>query len=245
MQTNYLIVSEQENYLDAARLIVDEAKRTKKICKIVFIEKMMIDSNSATILPKGGCVYFLTNHYLVSIFAAVLRMQDFQIINGDFVSREKSKLYVQARLKNKGISVPQFRFSPEQKICYKKFYCKSFSHATFVKYLKNNRDFFSFRQLFSDKDFHYFESALSEKKFKEYKYYSILGKFIPPKAAFKTAAIIKDIAKIANLLMLEAFSVDIIVDERTSKYWVIDVNPASAFFKSTAARREFVKKLLI
>ncbi len=245
MQTNYLIVSEQEDYLDAAHLIVDEAKRMKKICKIVFIEKMTIDSDSDSILPEGGCAYFLTNHQLTSTFAAVLRAQAFKVLNEGFIAREKSKLYVQTCLKNEGIPVPQFQFSFDQKVRYKKFYCKSFSHATFVKYFNSKHDFCSFHRLLRKKGFHYFESALSAKNFKEYKYYSILGKLIPPKDAFQTATIVKDVSKIANALSLDAFSVDIIVDEKTGKYWIVDVNPASSFFKSIAARREFAKKLLI
>ncbi len=117
-------------------------------------------------------------------------------------------------------------------------FCKENIHAgiVFKAYTENTLN--KFFDKFSYRDF-YIEESIDGQS--ESKYYYIRGNLYS-KGKSKIESQVKQICeKIANVLDLEIFSVDII--KQNNEYIVIDVNPSAGFYLLDEARNKFINEL--
>lgn len=245
---NVLILSAQEDYIEAAKLIKALCAEVDKSTEIIDLEDIRITPEGIANLPTGGNIYFITNHPSVYTIAAILKLHDYKVINSDFLIKQNSKLYIQEKLRIAGISVPDHGFilgKISKELRSQNIYLKSFEHTRFSRSFENPETLDKFFASLRDGSLYYQEENIKSPETKEYKLYSIFGKLIAPENMPFENEISKDISKIANELELDAFSVDVIINESKQQRWVIDVNPASSFFGSTSSREEFVKRLMV
>lgn len=248
MNTNSLIISAQESYVDAAKLIVAEGSLKNKSIQIVNIEDIQIDPDQIKGVSSLGNVYFITNHPAVYTIAAILKLQDYKVINCDYLVKQNSKIYIQEQLRLAGLPVPKHGFilgKLNESLAKQAVYLKSFEHTRFSRsfsHLENlDRYFASVR----NGGLYYQEEDVTNPNTVEYKLYSVYGTLISPENMPIKELISREVSKIANELDLEAFSVDVIIDQVTDEHWIIDVNPASSFYGSNQARTEFINRLMV
>lgn len=86
----YIVLSKNENYREAADLIVDLCSLSSFSANIVDIEKMGIDPPA-----HANTVFFLTNDPQVGDLVEKLLSKGVTVVNGDFFSNERSKSAVQ------------------------------------------------------------------------------------------------------------------------------------------------------
>lgn len=248
MATNTLIVSAQENYFDAAKLILEYGLLQNKSIQIVNIEDIVIVPRTIEGINAGGNIYFITNHPAVYTLAAILKLHDYKVINEDYLIRQNSKLLIQEQLRLANLPVPDHGFilgKISDKLRSDSVYLKSFEHTRFSRKFNDRKTLDRYFASIRDGSLYYQEDDVVNKETEEHKLYCVYSKLISPESMPAKDVISKEISKIANELDLEAFSVDIIIKPKNGEHWIIDVNPASSFFGSTEARSEFVNRLMV
>ena len=116
-------------------------------------------------------------------------------------------------------------------------FCKENNHVGIIFLVYNKVTLDKFFKKFNMNKF-YLEEKLDNTY--EYKIYYVNKKvFFKDKIKIYDPEINKMCEKISKILKLEVFSVDLIKIQ--DEYYVIDVNPSSAFYLSKKARLEFIK----
>lgn len=235
-----IVVSKKEAFINGAQLILEQVRTIGFECLIIFIEDWSLDYNEKSSDQKK-IFYFLTNvDEVIACIQDVLRNGHI-IINKIFLFRlgEHSKFYLQKIIEQNGISVPKSVCSANNKdICKIDFPCyiKSQKHTSAVIKVSNKKELYQTIWLFdSNNEGWYAEEAIAGDDVLLQKIYYINGKAFAKDNNFQVENVF---ISISEILGLEVFSVDIF-SSKSSKYWVIDVNPAPSFFKLEEARKAF------
>ena len=85
----------------------------------------------------------------------------------------------------------------------------------------------------------YFEQKADEKRFTEIKLGYIAGQILTDtEDLYLSSGLMSALHRVQEYLGLEVFSVDIFLD-KMGTFYIVDVNPAPAFFHNTKARQAF------
>lgn len=240
-----IIVSQKENFINGAQIIKDNFEKSGFHCEIVFIEDIVLGTNNQ-VISGTRIIYFLTNSGIISQYCEHFDSLGHYIISRECITGDNSKFYLQDKLKESEISVPKSmavldHYSALDLAIKMKFpfYIKSQKQASIVRKVSNENELLEVLHLFRDvNEEYYFEEVIRSEENDLRKIYYINGICIlNNEENDKYSKIFK---LVANVLHLDAFSVDIFFG-KDEKYWIIDVNPAPAFFKSHEARHTFVE----
>jgi len=243
-----IIISRGEPFVAGAELIAKEANERGLGCEIIFIEDIILSINGENEKMERRLLYFLTNIDDVPTYVAYFKSHGCNIVNQTFLSGESSKFYLQNKIKKAGIVVPK-SFSVLNEIIALQIademnfpiYIKSQNQASTVIRVKKKSDLSEKLALFArNNEEWYLEEAIEGADVELQKVYYVDGKVASNSGIEKANEIFQTISR---TLDLEIFSVDII-SSKNGVYWIIDVNPASSFFKSDSARCLFVEFLI-
>jgi hypothetical protein len=239
-----IVVSKKEMFVNGARLILEQIQRNGFSCHIIFVEDQIFKHGEGYNNSKKKVFYFLTNVAQVKSYVQNILQEEHVVVNKSCLLREKSKFYLQKTIKQYGVAIPKSVYPARKKnICEISFPCyiKSQQQASTVIRVADKNEFDEAVYLFdSNNEDWYLEEAVEGSDVWLQKAYYIEGKIIARKNvhSFKDA-----LNLISKALNLEVFSVDIF-SSKSGGYWVIDVNPAPAFFKSDEARENLAGFLI-
>lgn len=240
-----IIVSRCEHFADGAGLILEDAKQFGLLCEVIFIEDLIFDNKIAAF----DLIYFLTNFSGIEKYVVHYESLVLQIINKDFLIDEKRKFYLQNKVGENGISVPA-SVSASDVLSWAKdrskfpIYVKSQNQASTVIRVEDEIELSKAIAVFKcQKEDWYLEKGIEGEEIELHKIYYVNSNLVLDKNFAIDKRMFDSISKILNL---SVFSSDVLVS-MTGEYWVIDINPAPAFFKSQEARKhlaELIIKLL-
>ncbi|MDO8583761.1 MAG: hypothetical protein Q7R83_01120, partial [bacterium] len=183
---------------------------------------------------KNRVIYFLTND--PDAQNAAFWMQDAQkcyVINAEYLRLWHSKSIVQALLKKHGVPIlPSTPSLTNQNYAKKSFIIKGEYHGSRDEaLLKNNANHHPWRV--------YSERRMQDKRFTEIKIGYVAGQLLAETPGMHFSQALRSaLHRIYAHLGLEIFSVDLFISG-TGAFYIIDVNPAPAFFHNAAARKSF------
>lgn len=227
MNKKIIFISKYDNTLNGANKIKDKMDN----CDILVLEDYNKDLNI-----NNSNIYFLCNTPLISKIVKGLNSNNY-IFNKEYYLSNYKKKDAQILLEQNNINVPKIiDYNKIENNIYPIF-CKENNHVGIIFLVYNKLTLDKFFKNFNINKF-YLEEKLDNTY--EYKVY-----YVNKKVFFKDKVEIYDLKinniceNISKILKLEIFSVDLIKIQ--NEYYVIDVNPSSAFYLSNKARLEFIK----
>lgn len=187
---------------------------------------------------EKSIIYFLCNSFLIKEIVELSKNVNCYIFNETFFRSNYTKLEIQKILSQNQIKIPKiFEIS---KITTAEFpvFCKENLHAGIVLKAYTKNTLIKFFNKFPQDKF-YIEETINGQA--EDKYYWIRGKLYSKENSKINNKVKNDCAKIAKILNLEIFSIDVIKNDK--QYVVIDVNPSAGFYLLDEARNNFIKEL--
>ncbi len=173
------------------------------------------------------------------------------MINETLLLNNPLKFTMQQKVFADGVCIPKssliFKHIRTETTRYPLF-INSQKQADIVIYAQNNDEFRGKMASIKNISGYYIEEAIIEKGMVLKKFYYINGTMVEMNSVSMSEIpkwLNKVLTTISQSLHLEVFSVDIFVNWSSEKYYCIDINPASAFFNSDTARKEFVKNILL
>ncbi|HBD24900.1 MAG: hypothetical protein A2566_00935 [Candidatus Zambryskibacteria bacterium RIFOXYD1_FULL_40_13] len=250
---NYILFSKNELFREGAEKIKIEAQKQNKQCEVLEIHSITKNGILRQKIDNTSLVYFLTNDVCIPEYIELLKKKGAYIVNEAPLSGDLKKYILQNKVKNNGVRVPKnicLSSDKETGRLNLKYpvYIKSQKQGSLVIYNLNpdelNKNIISIGNI---NEF-YFEEAVEIKGFVLRKFYYIKEVIIDMDK--KNTDPVPDwlyivLKNISLSLKLEVFSSDIFVNWSSQEYFCIDINPASSFFKSEKARKEFVRNILI
>lgn len=229
MNNVVIFISKYENTLNGAFLL----KKELKFCNIIFIEDYI--NNKKNIKIDNSIIYFLCNSPLIKKVIELLDNNCY-VYNKKYYLNNYKKKDVQILLNKNKIIVPRIINYLNLKESDFPIFCKENNHVGITFQVYNKITLKKFFERFNIKDFYLEKKVNSENK--EFKVYYVNNN-IYYNDNKKNNKEIKNICyKISRILNLELFSVDFIKEKKD--YYIIDVNPASAFYLSPKARKSFI-----
>ena len=227
MNKKIIFISKYDNTLNGANKI----KNKMDNCDILVIEDFNKDLNI-----NNSNIYFLCNTPLINKIVKRLNSENY-IFNKEYYLDNYKKKDVQILLRKNNINVPKIIDYSKIKDNTYPIFCKENNHVGIIFLVYNKLTLDKFFKKFNMNKF-YLEEKLDNTY--EYKIYYVNKKvFFKDKIKIYDPEINKMCEKISKILKLEVFSVDLIKIQ--DEYYVIDVNPSSAFYLSKKARLEFIK----
>jgi len=225
-----IIFSKKEPYKNGAKFLVDALKERGIFADLVELESTRLMNGSRDV---RRIVYFLTNDPLAQVAAAWQR--DFKkthVINDALLKTFYSKSIIQRQLRIYGISAPKL-FGSQGRLPLNHI-LKSEYHGM----IKNS----SFLQVFSKRFWQtYTEERIPTSQFEEHKMCYISGKLLTRDMRVLSPLLKKAHQRIQEMLGMDIFSTDIFFHKkRITHFYIVDVNPAPAFFSTPNARDAFV-----
>lgn len=248
---NYILFSKKEGFEDGAQKIKIESICKGKSCQVMEIQDLL----RLKIENTHPLLYCLTNEISVLSQVKILEERGFKIVNLKGISMGMLKFEAQQFMRLQGIKVPNstkllresFLTNHKNNINHP-LYIKSQKQADVVVYCKNYDESLANLTSLKIKDAYYIEEAVENINMTLNKFYYINGTVVNMKENNEYEIptwIQKILANISEILNLEVFSADMFLDLKNKEYFCIDINPASAFFKSDKGREIFVDKILI
>ncbi|GEM_PF-5516187 len=238
-----IIISNSEPLLNGALKLVGECGSHGIRAEIIKIEN--IRHKAPESLPL--CLYSLTNINDLNTPVSLLMRRDYDVINGMYYQQRFDKISMQACLKSAGIRVPEFYpMNLVSKIkslmdTGTRFLAKTNGHMGKQEILSQCDTLARFQDSITVRGEYYAEKFINAED--EHKLY-VVGKKVfldHDKLDARMHQIIQITDAVCAVSMLEVFSVDILREIETHDLFVIDVNPASAFYLATDARIQFVE----
>lgn len=238
-----VIISNNEPLLSGALKLVGECSSHGIQAEIIEIEN--IRHKTPESLPL--CLYPLSNVDDLSTLIPLLARRGYHVINGTYYQQRFDKISMQACLKSAGIRVPEFypmnRVSKIKSLMYTgtRFLAKTNCHMSKQEILSQCDTLARFQDNITVKGEYYAERFIDAED--EHKLYVVGEKvfFNHEKLGARMNQIIQITDAVRTVSMLEVFSVDVLQEIETHHLFVIDVNPASAFYFATDARIQFVE----
>lgn len=232
-----IVLSEYDNYENAAKKLIDASKESHINSEILYVEDEREPFTSEDI------IYFLYNGNKINEIVKEAKRAKANIINEDFFMSNYLKDECQRLLKENGVKVPKQYNREEIKrenfpIYFK---CKIHGGLNFDIERKSLWDKIKNDNTFNKNEY-YLEKTVNGKDGlkKESKLFYVTGEVFSQDYCDTVPEMLKKKArKISDILKLECFSFDII--ETGNSIYVIDVNPASGFFTSKEARKCFLR----
>lgn len=240
MKSLKIFLSKDDNSLESAKRIQKISKLNVEILYIEDVDMVRVSE----IISDNDIVYFLCNNK--EIYNIIQRIQDKNciIINKEFLKENYRKDQVQILLNTNNIKTPPIIAKDNISDSSFPLFCKENTHTAITVQMYNKTTLDRFFKKFDINDF-YFEEVVGGEKYitNEIKVYfiknEIFGKDGERKFNHRIQEICKNVSKTLN--NLEIFSIDLI--EVLNEFYVIDLNPSSGFFHSTAAREMFVTEI--
>ncbi len=183
--------------------------------------------------PTHHISYFLSNHQNVPGAAFWCERSECYVVNGEYLRFWHSKAQVQRLLKDYG--VPTFSSDPHllaNKKDISAWMIKSEKHGV------KNRQLLETSRQSSPWDT-YLEQRADEKHYTEVKLGYVSGQILTDNGSFCVSPKLRrSLHRIQERIGLEVFSADIFWD-KTDSFYIVDVNPAPAFFNNKKARHAF------
>ncbi|MFH1315259.1 MAG: hypothetical protein ABIH67_02565 [Candidatus Uhrbacteria bacterium] len=243
-----IIISKTEGFYDGAKMIQQGLKDRDISCQITLIENISINSWDSE-KNQSKIIYFLTNTNELGIHAMHYLSTGAEVINQDFLICQRDKYSIQDRLLQAQVQIPANFYSSDKKeilsassnISYP-LYIKSQQQAKQVYQIKRSDQLSSLLENIKDLTDWYMEKDVKTEKTNLYKVYYIAGNYhCNKKIELRVKNIQNILETISTILHLDIFSIDIIANKQKS--WIIDVNPASSFFKTETGREDFIEYL--
>lgn len=233
----HILFSKDEKFYDGASLITLE-------CLAKGLPTIMSDISNFSIedYSSSDQVFFLTNKKQVSGLAAELIDRNVFVFNAKFLSKERTKLIIQKCAADAGISTPNILGVKKDVLSSPKFpiYFKFNNHAQKTYMVETLADLEMFISNYNSQDDWYIEEAVDGPGRRLMKFYWVKGScFCRDNEKTFRQDVKKAMENIAISFSLDVFSADFIISHNF--YWCLDINPAPAFFNSSAARENFVK----
>lgn len=224
-----VIFAETEPYKNGARLLTRTLLDSGISSRSLELNRLSLKKESR---PTGHVSYFLTNHQNVPNAAFWCKQFGHYVVNGEFLRFWHSKSQIQRLLDGYGIPVlPSGPYRVFDKKHLSTWMIKSESHG-----MRNLQSPEALKRSPWDA---YLEQRADEKCFAETKLGYVAGRILTDDDTVHISPEIRcALHRVQELLGLEIFSVDIFFD-KTGKFYIVDVNPAPAFFCNEKARRVF------
>lgn len=230
-----IFLSKNEDYFGSAKKIKDN---TKLKVDIKYIEDFALINNKTEIV-ENSIIYFLCNSVLIKELVNLLENTCCYIFNKKFFENNYTKLEIQELLINNGIDTPRILINSNIKEMKFPVFCKENKHAGMIFEAYTSHTIERFFEKFNKKDF-YIEEKINGQQ--EIKYYYVKGN-IYSKYNIENENIVKMYCnKIAKILDLEIFSVDMIKN-KNNRYTIIDVNSSAGFYLLDEARNNFINEI--
>lgn len=239
-----LFISNKENFREAANLILLGCEQFNLKVEIIVIEEFISESIRSFI--SSDLIFFLTNDQRIGELAKAISKTGAQVINNNYLIRNRLKSYAQNQVGLAGVCVPK-TFTINSNSSLKNiiknidfpFYLKCEQHVHNIFRIENIKMFnISIKEI----DWllgWYVEENIETPDAQFEKYYFINSKVFSRNNKEVRHNIRGILEKIADTLHLQIFSIDFIIDK--NNYYIIDINPASAFFHSQDARTAFIQ----
>ena len=204
-----------------------------------FSNSLLLKCGIVTVVYKNSRLYkILNSHREYDSFRNFTISELREVYNNDlpYIYRDLEK---ECKLDDIYHDILRKRITPYSKIKDNTYpiFCKENNHVGIIFLVYNKVTLDKFFKKFNMNKF-YLEEKLDNTY--EYKIYYVNKKvFFKDKIKIYDPEINKMCEKISKILKLEVFSVDLIKIQ--DEYYVIDVNPSSAFYLSNKARLEFIK----
>ena len=240
-----VMISESEPLFSGAMKLVNECDNNLIQAGVVSIEDIkrgIVDLGS---LPL--CLYPLSNSDYLSTLIPLLMRRNHQIINAIYYQQRFDKISMQICLRSIGIRVPEFY--PMNRISKIKslmdagiqILAKPNGHLGRQEIISRGDNLTRFQDSITIRGEYYAERFIHAEA--EYKLYVVGEKvfFNNSKLDMRTHEIVQLAKGISMVSKLEVFSADVLEEINTHHLFVIDVNPASAFYLHAIARTEFIQ----
>jgi len=226
----YIVISNKENFQKAAKLICNEVKLNG-------IEVNILELNDVKKIEDNNYnyLYFLTNE-TIKIKNCIKKFNKNHIINKDFLYNYKNKFTTYKEIEK--LSPKKYNFNNFFKIKLKKFpiIIKNKKHYKNKNFKANNLNKINNILTKINKEEYFIEDF---KKGEEIKVYIINNTYIKNEKIIYNKTLNKILKNLTSSINIECASIDIIIENK--KHWIIDINPAPAFFKSKESRIIFCK----
>jgi len=250
---NYIIFSQSEQFYAGAEKIRLEAFKQNMLCEIIEIKNIANNKTLKNLMDKSSLAYFLTNDPCIPVCVKVLKKMGINIVNEVFLSGNSEKFTLQHKIKEKGIHTPRSVSLSDIKQIDRldlkyPLYIKSQKQGDVVIYNIDVNELRKNIMPIKNTNEYYLEEAVDSDDLILRKFYYIRGSVVDmndPNINNLPNWFSIVLKNISSSLGLDVFSADIFINWSNGKYFCIDVNPASSFFKSEKACEEFVKKILI
>lgn len=230
----HIVLSKHENYGDGAALVAGACEGLG-----VSVNRSDIDDFSVDITKPETQVFFLTNDDRVGELARSLIKRGDIVINGVFLSGERSKSATQHRAAAVGVPTPKIQLPSK---LTPPLYLKSQHHAHGVHRIETSEDLDAHLIDGNLPEGWYAEDAVDGHNIALIKLYWVDGYCY---GRDHEDALREDVRNamdvIAKAFQFDVFSADFIISK--DSFWCIDINPAPALFGSTAARSRFAKHI--
>ncbi len=247
---NLIVYSGNEAFREGAQKIKEDTIQHNKECEVIEIE----DFRNVISRIQTDCVYFLSSDKKIPEFCEILKEKDCKIINDNFFLNniETSKYDSLKKCNLLGICVPNNfelnQYDPVNFLDVPMFIKTKNPRGLVKKCLNKNLIGDEIEKIqIKDRNCYYLEEDVFNQDCSELKIYYVNGKifFMDDFSENTNIDWLHQIMnKISKQTNLEVFSVDFILNFKTQKYYCIDINHASSFFKSNTARNEFITKIL-
>lgn len=238
-----IVISEKEPLWNGALKLVDECSSQGISTEIIKIEN--IRHKIPEVLPV--CLYPLCNSDDLNTFIPLLMRRGHDVVNGMYYQQRFDKMSMQACLQLMGVPVPEFY---SMKLVSKirslmesgtRFLAKPNCHISKQEILSRNDTLARFQDSITIRGEYYAEKLINAED--EYKLY-VVGEevfFDHNKLDNRMDEIMQIVASIRVVSKFEVFSMDVLQEVKTCHLFVIDVNPAPAFYMTADARAQFVQ----
>lgn len=246
-----IFVSKKHDYSEQAYKLLNT---TKSKGRVHFIEEILANSSEMpwdNLNTGKNIVYFICNDsHIQSIIEKAGQAANF--INSKYYALNWNKEQVFIVLQNwqSSIKIPTYydEYTDIKDNEYPVWV--KFNNHQGITFKADSKDMIRGFKIAANLDYYYFEQNIANSESKEIKVFYINGKVYPAdknKAEFQECCkynpnFIEDLNKIARKFKLEACSVDIIFDKENQ--YLIDLNPAPAFYSSKMATKDFTSYLL-
>jgi len=224
-----IVFSETEPYKNGAKLLSNTLLGRGITSRCIELDRLIPDKEDRTL--KRVC-YFLSNHQNVPNAAFWCKVFGGYVVNGEYLRFCHSKSQVQGLLEEYGVPVlPSEPYLFSDKKHDSTWMVKSERHGmSKLMSIKGSK--------FSSWDV-YLEQIADEKRFTEVKLGYVAGQILAESEDLNIPSdLINALRRVQECLGLEVFSVNIFVDQGGA-FYIIDVNPAPAFYRNAKARQNF------
>ncbi len=253
---NHILYSKNESFEEGAKKIKNEALGRGKECEIIELEDVLTNKYEEKFKREKILVYFLASDQNIPKYVEFINKIGGLVINNNFLlaNISTSKFDSLQKIKMAGLSTPTNIPVPtdlseiEKEISFPIF-IKTKRPIGTVDYIENKDDLLDKMRPISEINEYYLEEIVNDIDTQLHKFYYVNGDIFNVEFEKKEEQVPEwfkvILNKISDCTDLQVFSIDFFVNWSTNKYYCIDVNHASAFFKSDSARKTFINNILI